>query len=305
MTSNQILRRTALAAAVAAVAFTAAPTFAAGEEEGGSCCAAPSAAAFINAAPADEEAAGQATMSADDMLAKLKEAKSYQEAEPILKDFVAAYPDHEQAAQFIYALAGNTTDEAEQMEYYKQLIDLHPDTPYAAAAEGQIKKAESVGKPFELKFEELRSGNEINLQEDLAGKVVVIDFWATWCGPCIAEMPTMKKLYSEYKDQGVEFVGISLDAPPSQGGRDKLLAYVEENDIAWPQYYQGNGWDSDFSKGWGINSIPAVFIVDADGKLHSVNARGKLEEMIPELIAKRDGGEAEMDQAEDEAAMAQ
>jgi thiol-disulfide isomerase/thioredoxin len=120
----------------------------------------------------------------------------------------------------------------------------------------------------------------------LQGKVVVVDFWATWCGPCVAEMPTMKKIYAEYKDKGVEFVGISLDN--AEGGLEKLKTFVHEKDIPWPQYFQGNGWESKFSMSWGINSIPALFVVDAEGNLHSTSARGQLETMIPELIKQRD-----------------
>ena len=116
----------------------------------------------------------------------------------------------------------------------------------------------------------------------LKGKVVVIDFWATWCGPCVAELPTMKKLYAEYKDKGVEFIGVSLDN--KVGGLDKLKAFVTKEGIAWPQYFQGDGSDSKFSVSWGINSIPTVFLVDQEGKLFSVEARGKLETMIPELL---------------------
>ena len=96
----------------------------------------------------------------------------------------------------------------------------------------------------------------------------------------------MKELYAKYRDKGVEFIGVSLDQPKEEGGLDSLKKFVKENDIAWPQYYQGNFWDSEFSKSWGINSIPCVFVVDADGKLFSVEARGKLEEMIPELLEK-------------------
>ena len=127
------------------------------------------------------------------------------------------------------------------------------------------------------------------MKSTLKGKVVVIDFWATWCGPCIQEMPTMKKLYAEYHDKGVEFVGVSLDSPKEEGGLDELKAYVAKNEVPWPQYYQGNGWDSEFSKSWGINSIPALFVVDADGNLFSINGRGKLEEMLPALLKKVKG----------------
>jgi hypothetical protein len=64
---------------------------------------------------------------------------------------------------------------------------------------------------------------------------------------------------------------------------------VKENGITWPQYFQGKGWESDFSSSWGIMGIPTVFVVDAAGKLHSTEARGELETLIPELLKKRDG----------------
>ena len=116
---------------------------------------------------------------------------------------------------------------------------------------------------------------------------VIVDFWATWCGPCVAELPAMKKLYEKFHGQGVEFLGVSLDQPKDQGGLDALKKFVKEREIRWPQYYQGKGWESDFSKSWGINSIPTMFLVDQDGKLVSVEARGKLEALIPELLAKK------------------
>ena len=99
----------------------------------------------------------------------------------------------------------------------------------------------------------------------------------------------MKELYAKYRDQGVEFIGVSLDQSREDGGLDKLKKFVTDKEIAWPQYYQGNFWDSEFSKSWGVNSIPCVFIVDADGNLSSTQARGKLEEMIPQLLQKAKG----------------
>jgi thiol-disulfide isomerase/thioredoxin len=145
---------------------------------------------------------------------------------------------------------------------------------------------EAVGKPFDLEFTDAISGSTISMK-NLKGKVVVVDFWATWCGPCIAEMPHMKQLYAEFRGKGVEFLGISLDNPKEQGGLDSLKKYVKDNGIAWPQYYQGKGWESEFSRSWGINSIPSMFVVDTEGKLYSVEARGKLEQIIPKLLKEK------------------
>jgi len=201
------------------------------------------------------------------------------------EDFIKIDPKDDRGAQLLQAIASNMEDSAKQAEVYKRIVKEYPESPVTRMVSGSLKRLEAVGKPFDLEFTDAVKGTEVSMK-GLKGKVVVIDFWATWCGPCVAEMPNMKKLYAEYKPKGVEFIGVSLDSPKSEGGLDKLKDFVAKNEIGWPQYYQGNGWESEFSRSWGINSIPAVFIVDADGKLHSVEARGKLDTMIPELLKK-------------------
>jgi thiol-disulfide isomerase/thioredoxin len=206
------------------------------------------------------------------------------------EQFTKAAPKDERGGQLLYQ-AARMSDQAKQAQIMQRIITDYPGSQTADRAKGTLRQTEGVGKPFELTFTEATTGKQISMA-DLKGKVVVIDFWATWCGPCIAEMPKMKQLYAEYRPKGVEFIGVSLDNPESQGGLEKLKAYVKENNIEWPQYYQGKGWQSEFSMSWGINSIPSLFIIDADGKLHSSEARGRLEKLIPELLAKRDGKSA-------------
>jgi thiol-disulfide isomerase/thioredoxin len=197
-------------------------------------------------------------------------------------EFIASAPKDERGAELLLDVSDSLEDEpAPQKALYERIVKEHPDSPGAESAQGRLHQLGAVGKPFDLAFTDALTGAEISMK-GLRGKVVVIDFWATWCGPCVAEMPTMKKLYAEYKDKGVEFIGVSLDE--KRGGLEKLKAFVAKEGISWPQYFQGDGWESPFSASWGISGIPAVFVVDQDGKLVSIEASGQLETIIPELL---------------------
>jgi len=206
-------------------------------------------------------------------------------AMPAIEEFLKVAPKDRRAPALLYNMVRGTEDAAKKTDLEERILKDYGDTPYAGMIKGARKQKEAIGKPFELEFEDAIKGTTVSMK-GLKGKVVVVDFWATWCGPCIAEIPNMKKIYAEYKDKGVEFIGVSLDQKKEDGGLDKLKDYVAKNDVQWPQYYQGNYWDSEFSKGWGVNAIPCVFIVDADGNLYSTEARGKLETLIPELLKK-------------------
>jgi thiol-disulfide isomerase/thioredoxin len=203
-----------------------------------------------------------------------------------LDEFVKIAPKDPRGAGLLYSATFSTQDAKVKAALEDRLLKDFPDSPATSMIKATRHQREMVGKPFDLEFTDAIKGSTVSIK-GLKGKVVVIDFWATWCGPCVNEMPHMKGLYAKYRDQGVEFIGVSLDQPKEQGGLDALKKFVKENQIPWPQYYQGNYWQSEFSKSWGINSIPALFVVDTEGKLYSLEARGHLETIIPELLKKK------------------
>jgi peroxiredoxin len=108
---------------------------------------------------------------------------------------------------------------------------------------------------------EATDGTKIKFPGTYKGKLVMLDFWATWCGPCIAELPNVTKAYSQYHDRGFEILGISLDQADKL---DVLNKFCGENNMPWRQVYDGKFWEARIAKMYGIQAIPAVLLVDGD-----------------------------------------
>jgi peroxiredoxin len=126
------------------------------------------------------------------------------------------------------------------------------------------------------------SGTPIALSS-LRGQYVLVDFWASWCGPCRQENPNVVAAYNKFKDKGFTVLGVSLDNPK---GKDAWLAAIENDGLEqWPQVSDLKGWKSNAAALYEIRSIPQNYLLDKEGRIVASNLRGAaLEEKLAELL---------------------
>jgi len=138
-------------------------------------------------------------------------------------------------------------------------------------------------------------GNELS-QDALRGKVVLIDFWATWCGPCVKEIPHLRGVYKEFHDQGFEIVGISLDRADNLMERLAFRAWLWRRGVCWPQHLDGRGWETPLARELNIHGIPTTILLDREGRVVDVDLRGdRTGERVKEVLrSKAEGTSAEM-----------
>jgi thiol-disulfide isomerase/thioredoxin len=198
-----------------------------------------------------------------------------QEARALQKDFpqrAEVYP--------LLLMAASSADGDTARKIAQEVVDSSAPDDAKQQARGLLNKLDALGKPVDIQFTAI-DGRPVDLAK-MKGRVVLIDFWATWCGPCVGEVPNVKAAYDKLHNQGFEIIGISLDQD-----KDALTGFVKEQGMAWPQYFDGLQWGNKIARQFGINSIPAMWLVDKQGNLRDQDARGALEEKVSKLLAEK------------------
>jgi peroxiredoxin len=183
-----------------------------------------------------------------------------------LRSWAGATPDPELAETVFNTLDAAVKNSVDGVKYAERL---------------QRIKAIQIGKIAPDFAQNDVSGNPVQLAS-FRGKYVLIDFWASWCGPCRAENPAVVKAFHEYKDKNFTILGVSLDQP---GAKDKWLKAIEDDKLEWTQVSDLAYWKNAVAQQYAINAIPQNFLLDPSGKIIAKNLRGEeLRKKLAEII---------------------
>ncbi len=164
-------------------------------------------------------------------------------------------------------------------QFIQEYRDELPEATFELHAHVQSVKDLQIGGEAPDFTQQTPEGESLSLS-DLRGKVVLLDFWASWCGPCRRENPNVVKVYEKYKDKGFEILGISLDRD-----RDRWLQAIKQDGLTWKHVSDLKYWSNAVAKQYNVRAIPHTILVDAEGKIIARNLRGaQLEQALAEMF---------------------
>lgn len=152
--------------------------------------------------------------------------------------------------------------------------------PAGQPSDAPLVGTAAIGKPLVLKFK-ATDGREVDLSK-MKGKVILVDFWATWCGPCMRELPSVKAAYASLHAKGFEIVGVSFDKK-----KEALAHVLKKEKMEWPQYFESQAGDHRIGDKLGIESIPTMWLIDKKGNLRDLDARSGLAARVEKLLAEK------------------
>jgi thiol-disulfide isomerase/thioredoxin len=172
---------------------------------------------------------------------------------------------------------GRTT---EGIAEFKRFLELEPKAESAQEVKAIVANPKLAGAKFAADFEvKDATGAPISLKS-LRGKIVLLDFWAVWCGPCRAEMPAVKRIAQKYAAEPLVILGISLDRD-----RKAFEEYQRQEGMNWPQFFDGKGWGNQIAQLYRVSRIPHTVLIDQDGIIRATGLRGEqLSNKIGELL---------------------
>jgi len=170
---------------------------------------------------------------------------------------------------------------AESMKLYEQLGENAKNTISARLMKERIdrlRQSETGSKAPDFTLPLLAEGQALTLSK-VRAKVKIIDFWASWCGPCRLNNPALRSIYADFHDKGLEIIGVSLDSK-----YNAWAAAVNKDQLSWPQVSSLKGWKCDVARQYNVTSVPAIFILDENDNIIATNLRG---EKLRTFLAER------------------